>query len=399
MPNSHNGETAAAPSSQGEMQRKPRSRRPLPLPPFLDPERIEAKQRHRRPKDGSEKPRTPFQDRLANNPYAQALATPVRFCPVTQVRLPKYFLIPFTVKPHPSTGAHWLLPHGLSEEEEAAKKAGAEAKARRKKAKHISISTLNPDIPSSNATANDPTTTTSPLPPSTPALHQDQQPMAYILSSPGVLHNITLDKHNRAAGRIVPTRLRTHIRPSTLVYRDDMPAFVAELLRKKVVAKLAYLARRRGGYLTVVRSSSTHGDEEEEGEGEERWSEVRRHRQLGAVLWLGNPPSSPSASPVPTPTHPSSPPPFSTISYLRRSSSPDVHLPVYNLLALLGPSHLSQIRASSPELSDAHTVVLRAKKATLETRMLLWKLVGYLSAGSGRDSMDDEGEGEDERRG
>ncbi|KAI7172987.1 hypothetical protein D0869_10917 [Hortaea werneckii] len=67
----------------------------LPLPPFLDPIAIEAKTRHKRPKTyQDEQEKTEFQRELEANPFANALATPVRQCAFTQALLPSHFLIP-----------------------------------------------------------------------------------------------------------------------------------------------------------------------------------------------------------------------------------------------------------------------------------------------------------------
>ena len=43
--------------------------RPLPLSPLMDPSKIDARQRHRRPKSAKEEQLTPFQRKLAANPY------------------------------------------------------------------------------------------------------------------------------------------------------------------------------------------------------------------------------------------------------------------------------------------------------------------------------------------
>lgn len=78
--------------------------RSLPLPPFMDPIAIEARNRYTRPKprEASEA-KTHFQKQLERNPYAQALATPIRQCRVTHARLPSHFLIPFVSTVTPSS--------------------------------------------------------------------------------------------------------------------------------------------------------------------------------------------------------------------------------------------------------------------------------------------------------
>lgn len=71
--------------------------KPLPLPTFMDPILVAAKERHREPKlkKCDVKKHTDFQIRLQGNAYAQALAGPPRQCVLTQVRLPRAFLLRF----------------------------------------------------------------------------------------------------------------------------------------------------------------------------------------------------------------------------------------------------------------------------------------------------------------
>ncbi|KXH38936.1 hypothetical protein CSIM01_06073 [Colletotrichum simmondsii] len=51
-----------------------------------------------------------FRVKLEQNPYVHALATPVRFCPVTGASLPKYFLQNFKAVTNPDTQGHWFIP-------------------------------------------------------------------------------------------------------------------------------------------------------------------------------------------------------------------------------------------------------------------------------------------------
>ncbi|KAI3554374.1 hypothetical protein CABS01_01067 [Colletotrichum abscissum] len=51
-----------------------------------------------------------FRVKLEQNPYVHALASPVRFCPVTGTSLPKYFLQNFKAVTNPDTQGHWFIP-------------------------------------------------------------------------------------------------------------------------------------------------------------------------------------------------------------------------------------------------------------------------------------------------
>lgn len=87
--------------------RKRESGRSLPISPILDPTLIAAKGRHRNTKrDPPNKVEdlTPLQRALRRNPYAQALATPVRLEVITGAFLPRHFLQAFgTVFKHPAS--------------------------------------------------------------------------------------------------------------------------------------------------------------------------------------------------------------------------------------------------------------------------------------------------------
>ncbi|KAM3417733.1 hypothetical protein BST61_g5966 [Cercospora zeina] len=78
--------------------------RALPVPEILDPLYLEARHKHKKPKErqtahtsetSKPRPLTPFQVELAVNPYARALSTTVRQCSLTRTRLPMNFLFPF----------------------------------------------------------------------------------------------------------------------------------------------------------------------------------------------------------------------------------------------------------------------------------------------------------------
>ncbi|KAI7538687.1 hypothetical protein KC331_g10200 [Hortaea werneckii] len=92
---SDNQSTSASPNGIKTFRQRQHGNGALPLPPFLDPIAIEAKARHTRPKTyQDEQEKTEFQRELEANPFANALATPVRQCAFTQALLPSHFLIP-----------------------------------------------------------------------------------------------------------------------------------------------------------------------------------------------------------------------------------------------------------------------------------------------------------------
>ncbi|KAF2456821.1 hypothetical protein BDY21DRAFT_364379 [Lineolata rhizophorae] len=87
-------------------------KRNLPLPPLLDDSVIAKRKKWRGPKPTQDKSQlTPFQKRLAANPYARALAdSSIRLCHYTNTRLPTFFLLDIRAGKHPSTGQSWAIP-------------------------------------------------------------------------------------------------------------------------------------------------------------------------------------------------------------------------------------------------------------------------------------------------
>ncbi|TKA43695.1 hypothetical protein B0A54_05478 [Friedmanniomyces endolithicus] len=94
----------AQPSVPGDhgtptLRARQNGRRSLPLPPILDPVVEEAKERHHEPRPYQlYGPRTKMQAEIDMNPFAQALATPVRQCQLTSARLPSHFLQPLAAR-------------------------------------------------------------------------------------------------------------------------------------------------------------------------------------------------------------------------------------------------------------------------------------------------------------
>ncbi|CEI65926.1 unnamed protein product [Fusarium venenatum] len=86
----------------------------LPLSPILDAEWIASRRRSRKPEAG--KVSGQFRKHLSNNPYAEALMTPMRWCKNTNAILPRHFLQDFELVRHPdSTQTEaWYAPGPLA---------------------------------------------------------------------------------------------------------------------------------------------------------------------------------------------------------------------------------------------------------------------------------------------
>nr|OQO16715.1 hypothetical protein B0A51_14974 [Rachicladosporium sp. CCFEE 5018] len=103
------GSTAAKPPVDGKaelLRRRNYGNPPLPISPLLVGDKPRA---NRKPKASREQQKpedlTEFQQALALNPYALALASPVRHCTLTSAKLPKHFLLPFSTSLIPPSGS------------------------------------------------------------------------------------------------------------------------------------------------------------------------------------------------------------------------------------------------------------------------------------------------------
>ncbi|KAL8943611.1 MAG: hypothetical protein Q9216_000976 [Gyalolechia sp. 2 TL-2023] len=308
----------------------------LPLSPLMDPRFQRARDRYRVRKPEPTGELSDFQKKLSKNPYAQALATPVRSCSLTNLRLPSYFLLDFGLTPHPRTGKPWQIPTLALDQ-------------------NVSVSgeTSRPVRPTDASNENDAATDSS-----APSAKRPARAVAgsHVISQRAAMKFMSKVKR-RSFMQMVPHRwkLDTRFNIDDLVWREDMDAFVLDLMRRKAVKLLKYLSSRPAAYIAKC----------------EGYADIQSKHQPAAVLWLGQPDEEalPTAS-----EEPRSPPPYAMVKY--RSAC---HVPVYNLPAILGSEHLDRLRVSS-ELYKGPLAVIKQKRNTIDILMHLWKLMGYLAS-------------------
>ncbi|KAL8902687.1 MAG: hypothetical protein Q9207_004471, partial [Kuettlingeria erythrocarpa] len=272
----------------------------------------------------------------------QALATPVRQCAITGVRLPNYFLIGFGLAPHPKTGKPWQMPK-LS----------------------IDHNVLLPSKVSSSDLPLDHTAT---------ALIQDSEGFEakpsgqtpsqtvagrYIVNQQSATR-LMCDIKRKSYLQMLPHRWKqdTRFKTDDIVWREDMDHFVLDLMRKKTLRLMQYLSSKPAAYIAECQD----------------FADVQGKHQPGAVLWLGAPGGEAQSTPSERP-----PPPFAMVKY--RSAG---HIPVYNLASLLGSEYLAKLRDSS-KLFTSTMAVVKQKRNTLTTLMHLWQLMGYAASGPHQD--------------
>ncbi|RQM08115.1 hypothetical protein DH86_00000558, partial [Scytalidium sp. 3C] len=192
----------------------------LPISPLVDSKVKEARERWRTPKAAPSQNPTPFQQLLAKNPYALALATPVRRCAVTRVVLPSFFLQDFSLISNPNTGEPWYMPRSLTGNNGRLQN----PESRDSEDNDIDTSSIT------NRLAKNPTPTLG--------------PRVYTLSRKSLLKLFVTKKSGYEkqwqrfpSQRMLAVRRFIDIKRK-ISWRDDMDEFVLELMRRRVVEDL-----------------------------------------------------------------------------------------------------------------------------------------------------------------
>ncbi|KAI9806013.1 MAG: hypothetical protein M1833_004420 [Piccolia ochrophora] len=299
----------------------------------MDPAAITARERHRTSKLRPSRTLNPFQRRLRDSPYAQALAAP-----------------PFEPCENPRSGVSWLLPKAVRITREHSDDPEVSG---------LLEGPLQPDHLSGGGPSKR-------VQPSTAAPSPATGHGMFTLARLDVLR-LDQEKSKKAQlGRMVPFKWkeRGRVRAADLVWRDDMDQLVAELVRKRVIHEVEYLMRRKKGYLTSCDTND----------------ELRAKKQVGSVLWVG-----PTLGDI------------ELASCLRETSEDEkprmdgglgpchktfhaetrwsLQEPVFNMLDLLGREEAQRVKLKL----DANglrgdIVTVKSKRNTLALQMWLWKL-------------------------
>ncbi|KAL2132236.1 hypothetical protein VTI74DRAFT_4059 [Chaetomium olivicolor] len=317
----------------------------LPISPLMDPSFHEARQRFRKPKPKPSqtgyKP-TKFQRKLSRNPYALALAAPVRRCPISATSLPSFFLQRFRLVEHPETGDPYFVPQDL----------------------HSKV----PDARDRDEGASDHPQDTGGRP--TAGGHHQTGPSAYVLSRQQLLQelqtptSVYFRQHRKLLRMSDHGNARITGVLNAARWRVDMDGVVLELMRRRVVEGLVHLARK------------SEEDEREYVIRLEKWRHAENYNHRGCLLWLGQEETPEQDQKV------------------QRQGPPQQHVPrlskmrmgpertwgtlaVHNLGMILGRENVSRLREESKLFSEG-SLFLLGRRASIQLQLLLWKLQGYM---------------------
>ncbi|KAL2268498.1 hypothetical protein VTJ83DRAFT_3344 [Remersonia thermophila] len=345
----------------------------LPISPLMDPAFYKARMKYTKTKPAKpEHKLTKFQRHLRRNPYALALAEPVRRCPITETALPKFFLQSFNLMAHPETGEPWFVPTGLeSKVPDAAAEPPPDA-ADGPDQSTPEAEAISPVPSESVATETDKDGAAQAAEPAGGSSHPPTKqnpnnkprigPSAYVLSYQPLFQEF--ERHERSPYKKGYKRLgwmsdHGHNKLGSVLnkaqWRADMDAILLELMRRRVVEGLAHFARlvEEEGREYVVRC--------------EKWEDVFGLKHRGCLLYLG-PAEEGQAEDYAPPR-------------LSKMEIPGARygkvIAVHNLRRVLGEEHLGRLREQS-KLFREGSLFLLGRQATVKLQMVLWKLQGYI---------------------
>lgn len=317
----------------------------------MNPEVQQAKERYSRMKQPPDKLSTRLQQELAKNPFALALASPIRTCGLSNVSLPRYFLQDFKVLSHPTTNVPYFLPASL-----------------------ISNYTRVDERPGQTKSILGLTAYTL----------ANKQSLAMMQDPRKGRGGKSQRAHYKLIARSYLETKPIHKQLMSSKWRPDMEDFVLELLRRRCVERLTELAQLQRGYLV----------------GCEDWEDAASKPSVGAFLWTGGLEMDPKGPPAD----------FATLD-LGMAGGLDGgarkrkrKVPAYNLRTLLGAEKLAELSKQLPSgIFTRDVVALKRKKMTVELQLHLWKMQGYvadfnehLDAGRLASEQDDEDEDDED---
>ncbi|KAK5995969.1 hypothetical protein PT974_04389 [Cladobotryum mycophilum] len=307
----------------------------LPISPLFDPAWMNARRQAGKAESGP--PTGRFRRKLANNPFARSLATPIRKCPNTLVSLPRYFLQDFELVKHPDTGAAWWAPGPLSFE--------------------FLQPTKRPDEPQDETKSPLAETTTSDEADSSDRRPRRGPVTAYTLCRKTIV-DLVGGPNRKYAAMLTAVRTGMAMAGETrnTVWRQDMGDVLLQMMRRQAVDAL------------ITRGNKPHEPKDRFIKACANWDAVKDVKLRGCVLWL--PEKRDAAGQYAT---------FDVegVQYGKKMA-------VHNLFWLLGEEEVQRLRDSAPMFRDNDILVLTqwASNSMMRLHMLLWRLQGYLATPS-----------------
>ena len=378
----------------------------LPLSPLMHPELIKARERYRTTKARPSSDKVGFEADVARNPFGgfldseycrsvpvfnslihvldivQALATPIRFCRLTASRLPRAFMLPFSLRKHPDTEFPWMVPmsfYPTTEERFYVDRSPGAAPQNEGFVKNNDRSSEALSHQSSIPTKQLVSQSASRLPQKV----KRNLSGCYFLATSGVATKLPRIEH-RTRTQCLPTRWKLQFSNAFLnsvVCRKDMDAFLLGLMQIKVIRLLAYVASLDMEHVlpwTQETDSSTDDPQEQ------NYVKDTDPKPGGCGLWLGPRTQDDSLDEPPETLRVSAAQRGLTLDRTKNDIRGFVFrdaqgrpTTVLDLEHLLSKKQMKWLREQNP-LFRKEAVFLQAEDSTLNVMQRLWQLALYV---------------------
>ncbi|KAJ5965427.1 hypothetical protein N7481_012141 [Penicillium waksmanii] len=314
------------------------------------------------------KPRPEPEDNaeLKRNPWAAALASPVRFCVTTGTRLPRRLMGIYGLIKRPDTNHNYLLPLDLlkdsiqkrsaeSEDESLTSESSTSADAKVAPGRGVS-----PSIPRGRTFS--------------PSLHMVTLRPLIQAATPHLASR--LGKRPGIA-KLIPYRWKIPVGPlgandlRDCVWRADMPDYLLRLMRKDIVKRLVNISEKLEADRDIA-WESLDIDEYSDSALETALGgmEPLEHEACGAILLFAAKPEHEAESG----------PASMTVIHPRTQTT----IPVFDLSVLLSENELETLRTSSSAHLESEALFFRPNGGheDMSLMLYLWKLQRYLAENS-----------------
>ncbi|KAI0444626.1 hypothetical protein F4803DRAFT_511384 [Xylaria telfairii] len=334
----------------------------LPLSPIMDPSYWESTMRYQVPKQKQGKAQNSVERQFRNNPYAAALATPVRRCPGSRTRLPSFFLQSFKLIAHPETGQPWWVPRSLGQEppadppqeSTASNEPSINGEEYHNEQSGPLIDGGEPDAPRVASSIKIPAAVQS-------KATQPYGPSAYLLARQDFVSAMSktgVGFRQHAKRLLAGSSSRYAKFSGKAVWREDMDSFILDRMRDQIVQGLLYLSslctEDSRGYIVKCQG----------------WDDVQ-YGYKGSILWFGD-----NAEPGEAAEPRVQPGPFATYDITNNVLTTGVA--VHNIPMLLGAEETEKVRRGAAVFAGGSLFMLKGRR-TIDIQSKLWKLQGYLA--------------------
>lgn len=312
------------------------------------------------------KPRSEPEDiaELKKNPWAAALASPVRFCVTTGTRLPRRLMGVYGLIKRPDTNHSYMLPLDLL----------------RDSIQHRPAESNNESespTPESETSADTDAAPSGNVPPPIPRGRQ-YSPSLHMVTLRPLMEAVTphLSGKGKRSGvsKLIPYRWKAPVGPLNgndlrdCVWRPDMADYLLRQMRKDIVKRLVNFSKQLEKDQDIVWKALDIDEYSDSALGAALGGMGPvEHEANGAILLFGPKPEHEAESgPVPT-----------TVFHPRTQTT----IPVFDLSVLLSANELETLRASPNSHLESEALFFRPNDGRENTNLMLylWKLQRYVA--------------------